>query len=48
MSRILARPALRRLCLFGLIALEPCMHALGIPHPEGLSSLAMTHLAQEA
>lgn len=30
------------LCL--AVAAEPCLHALGMPHPEGLAGLVVTHL----
>ena len=35
----------RRLCVLCLLVLEPCLHAFGLPHPEGLTNLVMTHIA---
>ena len=43
------RPALRvtvrRVLLGTLVCAEPVLHALGVPHPEGLAQLALNHLA---
>lgn len=30
------------ICLLALV--EPCMHALGLPHPEGLSAQVINYL----
>lgn len=38
-----------RLCAICLLALmEPCFHALGIPHPEGLSTQAINVLLTQS
>lgn len=47
MSTLLRHPAVRRVGLVCALVLEPCLHALGLPHPEGLSGLLLSHLAQE-
>jgi hypothetical protein len=36
---------LRRCLCVLLVLAEPCLHLLGVPHPEGLTSLALTHVA---
>lgn len=35
----------RYLVVCVLCIAEPCLHALGVPHPEGLSSMALNYLA---
>lgn len=38
------RRVLRLCALCALALVEPCFHALGIPHPEGLSTQAINLL----
>lgn len=37
----------RRLCLICLLLMEPVLHLCGLPHPEGLTNLVMTHIANQ-
>lgn len=39
------RRTLRLCALCALALVEPCLHLLGIPHPEGLSAQAINLLA---
>ncbi len=38
---------LRFLAVCSLCAIEPTFHALGIPHPEGVTGMALNYLAPQ-
>ncbi len=38
---------MRLLAVWALCAVEPILHAAGVPHPEGISSLALNYLATQ-
>lgn len=50
MRRILANRTVRKCVAVGCLAIEPCIHIVGIvtgyhmPHPEGIGAMAMNYL----